>query len=166
MEIQTFNHKEAIEIAKSIEERGYRLYTEWARKLKDGFAKNTLEFLAEQEKLHIKAFEDLYKKIIEEDSHLGELDEEAEKYLKALAQTFVFPEDPKEFVERQDKFEDILAFAIQAEKDSIIFYTELAILSGNEEAVKLFRGLAAEEKKHLLKLKELSDLVEERGIYY
>jgi len=166
MEIQTFNHKEAIEIAKSIEERGYRLYTEWARKLKDGFAKNVLEFLAEQEKQHIKAFEDLYQRIIKEESHLDELDEESEKYLKALAKTFVFPDDEKEFVDRQEKFEDVLAFSMQAEKDSIMFYTELAILSSNQEAVKLFRGLAAEEKKHLIKLQELAKLVEERGIYY
>ncbi len=166
MEIQTFNHKEAIEIAKAIEERGYRLYTECAQKLKDGFAKNVMVFLAEQEKQHIKAFEALYKRIIIEESHLDEMDEETAKYLKALAKTFVFPEDEKEFVDRLDKFEDVLSVSMQAEKDSIMFYSELAILSSNQEAVKLFRGLAAEEKKHLVKLEELSNLVEERGIYY
>ena len=47
---------------------------------------------------------------------------------------------------------DVLAIGIQAEKDSILFYTEMIINARYIEAKDAFRRLLKEEKKHLIDL--------------
>ena len=48
-----------------------------------------------------------------------------------------------------------MAEAIQAEKDSILFYDELARHAKFEEARAIFLKLKAEEQKHIIKLREM-----------
>ncbi|SDL47863.1 Rubrerythrin [Dendrosporobacter quercicolus] len=45
--------------------------------------------------------------------------------------------------------------AIQAEKDSILFYDELAAKAKFEDARKIFAVLKSEEQTHVVKLREM-----------
>jgi len=47
---------------------------------------------------------------------------------------------------------DVLKIGIQAEKDSILYYTQMVISSKFVEAKDAFRRLIKEEKKHLIDL--------------
>ncbi len=77
-------------------------------------------------------------------------------YLSAMVETVVFPSDEKldEILENIDNAEDALKLGIQAEKDSILFYTEMIIYSKLVEAKEAFRKLLNEEKKHLIDLQK------------
>jgi len=164
--ISKFNHQEAVRLATAIEERGYRFYSAAAKRVKDEFARNILAFLAEQENQHKEAFQKLGERIAETQSTIEELDPEASSYIEALAKTYIFPENEQDFIDSIQTFDEVLQYSIQAEKDSILFYLEMAENSKNQDSVKIFKALTNEEKKHLVKLHELARLVEERGIHY
>ena len=55
---------------------------------------------------------------------------------------------------------------MQAEKDSILFYVELARLGWEETTRSILQSIIKEEKKHLVQLVELRQLIEERDVYY
>jgi len=66
----------------------------------------------------------------------------------------VFPsqEEQDEIFKRIDGIVDVLKIGIQAEKDSILYYTQMVISSKFVEAKDAFRRLIKEEKKHLIDL--------------
>lgn len=152
-----FNDLEAIKIAIDIEKRGERFYTAAANKLQDSEVKKMLLDLAQQEKDHADTFERLYSSAIGskdkfDDTYLFE--PQISAYLTAMVQTAVFPSDEKldEIMENINKVEDVLKLGIQAEKDSILFYTEMIMYSKLVEAKEAFRRLLKEEKVHLVDL--------------
>lgn len=160
-----FNDLEALKIAVDIEKAGERFYIMSAGKMKDQTVKDMLLDLAYQERQHADVFEGLYNDAISskekfDDTYLFE--PEISGYLAAMVQTVVFPSEDKqdEIMEKVEDVEDVLILGIQAEKDSILFYTEMIIHSKLLEAKDAFRRLLEEEKKHLVDLQ--AKLVETR----
>lgn len=154
-----FNDLEAIKIAMDIEKRGEKFYTAAANKLDKEDIKEMLMDLAQQEKEHREIFEELYKDAASQKDKFDDtylFDPEISSYLSAMAETVVFPSDEKldEVLEDVSNVEDALMLGIQAEKDSILFYTELIIYSKLVEAKEAFRKLLKEEKKHLIDLQK------------
>ncbi|HHW70421.1 MAG TPA: ferritin family protein [Clostridiales bacterium] len=157
----TFNDIEALKVAIGIERRGERFYTLAADKIKekDEDAANMLKQLGREEKEHAKTFQKIYDSTFElkddfDDTYLFE--PEVAAYFDSMVKNLIFPSD-----EEQDKVldtiedvEDVLKFGIQAEKDSILFYTEMIIYSKYVEAKNAFREILKEEKKHLQDLTE------------
>ena len=79
--------------------------------------------------------------------------EEASAYLSAVAADIVFPGGLMAL--REEGFDDIRAvldYAIASEKDSILFYSELARLSSDTEARKTFLEIAEQERGHMRRL--------------
>lgn len=153
-----FNDLEALKIAIDIEKRGERFYTIAANKLKDNGVRGMLMELAQQEREHADTFESLYNNAVRDkekfdDTYLFE--PEISAYLSAMVQTVVFPSDEEQdrIMKNINDIEDVLNLGIQAEKDSILFYTEMIMYSKLVEAKEAFRKLLKEEKKHLIDLR-------------
>lgn len=152
-----FNDLEALEIAIAIEERGEAFYRAAAKRLKEKESKEMLIRLADEEQDHAETFRLLYeqaldKKLDFDDDYI--FDQEVSAYLRAMISSTVFPsqEEQDEIFKRIDGIVDVLKIGIQAEKDSILYYTQMVISSKFVEAKDAFRRLIKEEQKHLIDL--------------
>jgi len=115
-----FNAKDIFEIAIKIEQNGAKFYRDAAKQAKEEPHKQFLLELASMEDDHEKTFINLQKELKNNEifSTTFDPDDENILYLKALADTRVFFEKEQP----DNSFQSILTTAIQAEKDSIVFY--------------------------------------------
>ena len=115
-----FTSDEVFEIAEQIERNGAKFYRTAAKNVSDIKKKQLLKHLAEMEDEHEQTFKTLRSKLKEDEKIVTTFDPdgEAEKYLRALADTRVFYD--KEI--HLTSLKEILKTAITTEKDSIVFY--------------------------------------------
>jgi rubrerythrin len=152
-----FNADEVFEIAEQIERNGAKFYREGAEKIIDADKKKLLMELAEMEDEHENTFKKMRAELTTNEKVITTFDPEgeAERYLRALADTRVFYDkkiDPT-------SMEKILKSAITAEKDSIVFYLGMKevvpVNLGKEKLDKIIK----EEMNHISLLsKELLSL--------
>ena len=125
----SLNAIEVFEIAERIERNSVKFYRGAAEALSDQDLSEILLSLAEFEKEHEKTFADMRKQISNKEWDIVTFDPEDEMtlYLQTIADSHVFDlkKDPVEQLKDKETAEDILKFAIEAEKDSIIFYLGL-----------------------------------------
>ncbi len=137
--IYDFNADDVFEMAEQIEKNGNKFYLTAAETVGDKETKDLLLEFARMEQEHEKIFTDMRQSLSSDDKQKTVFDPESEagQYLKAFADTRVF------FDKKIDvsSLETILKDAIQAEKDSIVFYL------GMKEAVPEKLG-----KQHLDKI--------------
>lgn len=160
-----FSGKELLEIALRIEENGWAFYNEARKGASKEGVRDLFEYLASQELEHIEAFKDLYK-LLKEEKEEGfynlTLGEDISMYLKALASSRVFT-DPRKGMEIARSVKDdreAIDIAIGFEKDSLLFYYEMVDLTAEREK-EVVQKLIAQEKGHLMKLKELEKVLQE-----
>jgi rubrerythrin len=115
-----FNADEVFEMAEQMERNGAKFYRDAAENTADASNKEMLIGLSKMEEAHEKMFESMRAelKAAEKASTVFDPSGEAGVYLRALVDSRVFFEkevDVKSMVE-------ILKAAIEAEKDSIVFY--------------------------------------------
>jgi len=150
-----FSGSELLEIAMGIERNGMAYYQALADKAKNRDVKGIYDHLAGEEKKHLDTFRGM-------SDSLGQAKppetytEEYMLYLKALVDSAVF----SNVTEAQRKASKVsnqieaIDTGIQAEKDSILFYTELQNLV-KERDRKVVLSILDEEKKHLRQLSKL-----------
>jgi rubrerythrin len=118
--IYDFNADDIFEMAEQMERNGIKFYTTAAESVSDNDAKSLLLEFADMEREHEKIFSEMRKELSSDEKQSTVFDPEgdAAHYLRALADTRVF------FDKKIDvsSLENILKDAIQAEKDSIVFY--------------------------------------------
>ena len=149
---QKFNSVEVIEMAKDIEKRGLDFYENQAKKTDNNELKKLLLKLAEDEQDHYDTFSEMgekAKELTDTDSDYV-YGEDVSAYLRALIEFTVFPSE-EEVEEKINSIEEVLELAINAEKDSILFYREMMEYN-NKETNKILKRLVDEEKQHLLDL--------------
>lgn len=152
-----FNDLEALEIAIRIEERGESFYSQATALATTEDTKAMLEDLALQEGQHAATFREIYNELSGRKHEFDDLylyEPEVVAYLRAMAESSIFPSDDRlrEIMENVEDIQGVLKIGIQAEKDSILFYTEMIINAKFVEAKDAFRKLLKEEKKHLIDL--------------
>jgi len=149
-----FNADEVFEMAEQIERNGAKFYRDAAKSVKDSSNKDLLLSLSKMEEAHEKTFKSMRSTLTQAQKASTVFDPagEAALYLKALADTRVFFEKK---IDTTSMLE-ILKSAIEAEKDSIVFYL------GMKEAVPAafgqdrIDGIIKEEMGHITVLsKEL-----------
>jgi len=152
-----FSGNEIVDIAVKIEENGRKFYLAAAGRAEDDNLAAVLRKLADDEVEHRSTFEALYKSD-EDYSLLPGYNEEADAYIKAMASSQVFA--PGKSVAdiakgARDVFE-VLMLAMGAEKDSILYYTEMTrwVQPKDKDVIST---VAAEEKAHLKTLMQLYD---------
>jgi rubrerythrin len=150
-----FSGSELLEIAVGIERNGMAFYQALARKTGDRNVKDIYNYLAGEEKKHLDTFQGM-------SNSLGQAKppetytEEYMLYLKSLVDSAVFSNVTEAQQKAAKVFNEIEALdtGIQAEKDSILFYTELQDLVKKPDH-KVVLNTLNEEKKHLRQLSEL-----------
>jgi rubrerythrin len=152
-----FNADEVFEIAEQIERNGAKFYREGAEKIIDADKKKLLMELAEMEDEHENTFKKMRAELTTDEKVITTFDPEgeAERYLRALADTRVFYDKKIDAT----SMEKILKSAITAEKDSIVFYLGMKevvpVNLGKEKLDKIIK----EEMNHISLLsKELLSL--------
>ena len=160
-----FNDLEALEISIQIEKRGEAFYTQAKALAPNAGSREMLEELAGQERDHAATFQAIYNELSKknqgfDDSYLYE--PEVSAYLRAIAESSVFPSDEHlaEVMEQLKDIREVLQIGIQAEKDSILYYTEMIMNARYVEAKNAFRRLLQEEKKHLIDLQSRLSKIE------
>ncbi len=152
-----YSTKELIDIAIGIEETGFYFYSTFKNKLKDEAFKQIFQFLADEELRHKDIFAGMLKELKEND---GLFTEEYYSYLKAIGSTRVFAN--KDHIDTiaptLHQPLDIIKIAMEAERDSIIWYSELKEVYRNDNKAKdLLERLINEERKHVLTLLDLKE---------
>lgn len=155
---EIFNIDETFEIAEQIERNGARFYRKAAGIFDASRAKSLLMDLATMEDQHEKVFKDIRRKMKEKSgAEGGTIEEEPARYLKAVAGGYVFPvsTDPSDKLKGDEKLSDIIDFALEIEKDSIVFY--LGIREAMPEdlgKLEIYR-IIKEELRHITILTDL-----------
>lgn len=157
MKYENFNDTEALKIAINIEEEGLEFYSTLMKSAKDDKAKDIFSKLASAEKKHLALFQKAYLDITSPANPVqGCEDYTVDLYLKDLVDTGIFTKkgEAGRLAAEIKTDIDALEMGIQAEKDSILYYTEAAKNTKYEAGRKAFEQLANEEKKHLRILAE------------
>ncbi|MDY6984825.1 MAG: ferritin family protein [Candidatus Thermoplasmatota archaeon] len=148
-----YSSEEVIELAVNVETNGERFYSESARRA-EGDLKKIFEFLAKQEDLHKLKFESLRK--YAKDFILPRDWEEIEPYLNVIVESTFFMGNEKSFKRAMGAKDSVeaLEFALQFEKDTLLFFNEIVEISG-EQSEKVVNEIIGEEKKHIEMISEL-----------
>lgn len=143
-----------IDFALRQEKHGVSFYTKAAEKFRGTELAGLFVKLAREEAKHLRDLIDLQasalRKGVEECFRAVEIDD----YLEAIVREGVLPKGEKE-AERLDQIktvEDACRVAMQAEKNAILLYTELAKLSKDKEQKKILEAIIREEKTHMAKI--------------
>jgi rubrerythrin len=129
-----FNADEIFEMAEQMERNGAKFYRDAAEGVSKTDEKEWLLQLAQMEDAHEKIFQSIRSTLTADDAQSTVFDPQGESalYLRALVDTKVFYEKDID----TSNMRGILKAAIQAEKDSIVFYL------GMKEAVAQDKGKA------------------------
>ena len=152
MKHENFNDAEALKIAINIEEEGLEFYSILMKNAKDEKVKEIFSQLVSAEKKHLTLFQKAYAEITSPASTVqGCEDYTVDLYLKYLADTGIFTKkgEARRLAAEITTDVEALKIGIQAEKDSILYYSEAAKNTRHEGGKKAFEQLTNEEKKHL-----------------
>ncbi len=151
-----FTAGELYDIAVGIEKNGAAYYGSLSEVAADEELKDIYRGLADMERHHIAVFQSL-RAGAGSGPVVPPVDEaEYEAYLKALIDSSVFTDDSvaKQLARNAAGPGEALQLALGAEKDSILFYSEMRDLVPQREREAVER-IITEERKHV---RELSDL--------
>ena len=156
-----FNALEVMEMAKDIEKRGKKFYLKHAEATENRDLREFFKRLAQDEQDHYEKFAALTQELREGNDDADYLYEEhVSAYFNYLVEYSVFPkDDSEESLEALNDVEKALKLAIQAEKDSILFYREMCEYNEGE-TIEVVEKLIDQEKEHL---RSLGKYIEEYG---
>jgi rubrerythrin len=157
-----FSGRELIDIAIGIERNGASFYHSLAKSAGSQIAKGVYQYLADEERKHIEVFQSMLGSVA--DYRPPETyTEEYDLYLRALVESRVFSDDQTAYqmAQRVTGDAEAIHIALGAEKDSILFYSEMRDLvrrSDREVVDKIMK----EERSHLRQLSDLRKNLSQR----
>lgn len=153
-----FSDLEGLRIAVEMEKRGAEFYRYGEKIATRPKAAALLGQLRADEQRHQAEFQELADSIdAQSEGASAAYDPESSAYLSAVAADIVYPEGLVAMA-RGDGLDNpvsILRGAIQAEKDSILFYTEIEARARDGRARRVFAQIAQQEKEHLSRLQAM-----------
>ncbi len=160
--IVTLTALEVAKIACNIEVDGSDFYEEATGILHAGEAKDTFTELARQEHDHLNTFRNIYRELDEkmggsEGSTEYLFDDEITKYLKVISEGIVFPvgSDMKKLISEHHDLASVIKFAIDMEKNSLLFYMEILSHSPFAYSKEILQRIIKEEKSHIVMLNKM-----------
>lgn len=149
--IQDFSPLQAYKIAVKMEKDGIVFYQDLRKKIKDAETGREIDFLIEQEQIHLKVFEGLLDKE-KEAKEDGFEEDDIVNYINS----HIFDKSTEtENSGRMEHRHTALEEAMSMERRSIIFYTGCLANTKDPGAKAKFENIIEEEKKHLSKFAEL-----------
>jgi rubrerythrin len=152
-----FTVGEMLDIAVGIERNGVMYYESLAQLASDAELKAVYAGLAGMERHHIDVFQNLRVGTSGGGAIVPpESEEEYATYLRALVDSSVFTNDEvaREMARKASGPAEALQLALGAEKDSILFYTEMRDLVPQRDRGAVDK-IIREERKHVSELSEL-----------
>lgn len=151
-----FNADEIFEMAEEIERQGARFYEKAASVFKEPQVKRMLSDLAAMEVGHEKTFSGMRSKILSDTYKGYDPDELAASYIRAFTEGKVF--DPRnnaaDLITEKSALADVLKMAIEAEKNSIVFYSGIKKVVPEALGKDSLDDIITEEMKHIVMLVE------------
>jgi len=148
-----FNADEIFEMAEQIERNGAKFYRRATEGTAGGPARELLLRLAAMEEEHEQTFVAMRQELTptEREPITFDPDDQGALYLRALADGYIFDvrTDPAEQLTGQETLEEIFRRAIQAEKDSIVFYLGLKDCVLPRRGQERIDGIIREEMGHI-----------------
>lgn len=150
----TFNAEEILEMAVQIERNGIKFYKKAADILSNEKTKKFLLDLADMEVEHEKTFTEMKNNLGEREKEpvVYDPDNQGALYLQATADGHIF--NPKTDIGKQltgqETLERIFDRAIQAEKDSIVFYLGLREFVPQKAGKEKVEKVIKEEQNHIV----------------
>ena len=142
-----YNADDIFEMAEQLERNGAKFYREAAANTAESANKDFLMQLAEMEDEHEKTFKALRAELSKQEKKSTVFDPQGEAalYLRALADTRVFFEKKIDI----SVMHEILKSAIEAEKDSIVFYLGMKDAVPEDMGKKRLDAIIKEEMGHI-----------------
>jgi len=154
----TFNADEIFEMAEEIERRGAAFYREAAAKAKDAPTQKFLSGLAAMEDGHLIIFQGMRKDLSAADKAVAAFDpyNEATMYLQVMADAKGFEGkiSPSLRLSGKETLSDVLNIAINAERNSVVFYVGLKTLVHTEQGRRQIEKIIGEEMGHIATLQK------------
>src|SRR4030042_3467704 len=143
---------ELAQIAIGIERSGAAFYDSLAKSARDATALGVYKSLADKEREHIQIFQGVLNQLGDyrpPDTYTEEYD----LYLKALVDSAVFSDDKvaREMAQKAGSDAEAIQIGLGAEKDSILFYSEIRDLVRRPDR-EVINKVIEEEKSHLRQL--------------
>ena len=150
-----FNADEIFEMAEQIERNGARFYRKAAESA-EGASRDLLVRLAAMEDDHEKTFAAMRAELAEAETRPLTFDpnDEAARYLQAMADGEVFSVDPSASLSGREPLGDILSTALGLEKDSIVFYQSMKVMVPEKAGKEKIEAIIKQEIGHVLDLTE------------
>ena len=154
----TFNADEIFEMAEQIERNGAAFYREAASRAKDTATNKFLTGLAAMEDGHLVIFQAMRKELGKADKEPVPFDpdNEAAMYLQAMADAKGFEGkiSPGLKLSGRETLSDILSIAINAERNSVVFYVGLKSLIETDRNRRQVDKIIGEEMGHIAVLQK------------
>jgi rubrerythrin len=152
-----FNADEVFEMAEEIERNGAKFYREAAAKADNADIKQMFLNMASMEDGHLRAFADMRKNLTEQEKGETAFDpyNEASLYLQALADSKGFEgmRSPTQKLTGEESVRELLEIAINAEKNSVLYYVGLKDLVPAEAGRDKIEDIIREEVRHVADLR-------------
>ena len=146
--MSSYSIKEVLEFALAIEETGYDFYVAQAEKTTNKKVKDLFERLARDEQQHKKGFKLILDDMASRVSDEGQFGEEYFQYIKMLVKDMGFKESKfNRDVASSESILDVVLYAMNREKDTVQYYTELKSMVSEQDQGTVDR-LIEEEKEH------------------
>ncbi len=153
----SFNADEIFEMAVEIERNAAGFYTEAAKKAPDEKTKKMFLDMASMEKGHVDTFELMRKELSEQEkeSNIYDPDDEATAYLQTMADAHGSEGkvSPHQKLTGNEPIADILNIAINAEKNSVVFYSGLKGYVPEKAGKDKVEAIIKEEISHIAMLR-------------
>ncbi len=154
----TFNADEVFEIAEEIERNAGKFYRKAAGIASDKATKKLILDLAEMEDEHLGIFQDMRRKLggQEKEQTVFDPDNEAMLYLQAMAggRGSEGKISPTQELTGKETMQEILKIALNAEKDSVVFYFGLRSFVSEKAGRDRVEKIINEEIGHIAALNQ------------
>ncbi len=151
-----YTAQDVLEMAIQIEENGAAFYRRAAELQDDSDDKAFLEDLADMEDRHRATFEGMKQQLsdLEKTQTVFDPEKEGALYLKAMADSHGGEGNPDilAFFNGRETMEEVIATAIDLEKESILFYVGLEDIVPAKYGRDKISGIIGEEKNHVAQL--------------
>ncbi|KPK68097.1 hypothetical protein AMJ71_05650 [candidate division TA06 bacterium SM1_40] len=147
---QSWSGAEALKIAIGIEQDGLEFYTHAAERAASREARELFRGLAKDERQHLETLEREIRPALESGDWGWSDNELIEAYLRSIERPEIFPgERGGAGAERVEDDLEAIQIGIEAEKNSIKYYTTMAEQTAHAGGRQAFARLVQEEKAHL-----------------
>lgn len=151
-----FNADEIFEMAIDIEKQGEQFYSKAADLFEDTAIQSLLRGLARMEADHQMVFSIMRDELLRDESYTKGFDPDdlSASYLHAMTKGVIFDTklDPSSRLSGGVSLEDVLKMGIEAEKNSIVFYTGIKGIVPDRLGKEKVDRIIAEEMKHVVLL--------------